>query len=53
MKILILYPWQNGVFVLSIRFPSEYPFKAPEIVFETHVYHPNVYTDGRICLDLL
>lgn len=36
-----------------MEFGQEYPHKPPSIRFITQVYHPNVYTDGRICLDLL
>ena len=46
-------PWQNGVFVLSIEYPPAYPETHAKIKFETSVYHPNVYTDGRICLDII
>lgn len=30
-----------------------YPFEHPYIEFISKVYHPNVYTDGRICLDTI
>ena len=45
-------PYQNGVFILSIEF-NDYPASPPVIKFETDIYHPNVYTDGRICLSIL
>ncbi|KAH6942047.1 hypothetical protein HPB50_027502 [Hyalomma asiaticum] len=32
---------------------GEYPFEAPVAVFQTPVYHPNVDSTGRICLDVL
>ncbi|KAI5983759.1 ubiquitin-conjugating enzyme/RWD-like protein [Pisolithus albus] len=41
-------------FRISISFPSNYPYSAPTIKFETPCYHPNVdINGGAICLDIL
>ncbi len=46
-------PYAGGVFFVSIHFPPDYPFKPPKVAFQTKVYHPNVNSQGSICLDIL
>ena len=46
-------PYSGGVFFLNIRFPPDYPFKPPKVSFTTKIYHPNINSNGSICLDIL
>ncbi|KAM7418230.1 hypothetical protein PAMA_017744 [Pampus argenteus] len=46
-------PYQGGVFFLTIHFPTDYPFKPPKVAFTTRIYHPNINSNGSICLDIL
>ncbi|DAA23342.1 TPA: ubiquitin-conjugating enzyme E2D 3-like [Bos taurus] len=46
-------PYQGGVFFLTIHFPTDYPFKLPKVAFTTRIYHPNINSNGSICLDIL
>mmetsp|Transcript_22874 Transcript_22874/g.29179 ORF Transcript_22874/g.29179 Transcript_22874/m.29179 type:complete len:148 (-) Transcript_22874:72-515(-) len=46
-------PYTGGVFFLNIHFPTEYPFKPPKVNFTTRIYHPNINSNGGICLDIL
>eukprot|EP01113_Clastostelium_recurvatum_P001972 TRINITY_DN1081_c0_g1_i1.p1 TRINITY_DN1081_c0_g1~~TRINITY_DN1081_c0_g1_i1.p1 ORF type:complete len:152 (-),score=21.78 TRINITY_DN1081_c0_g1_i1:349-804(-) len=45
--------WEGGTFKLSLQFSEEYPNKAPVVRFLSKMFHPNVYADGAICLDIL
>lgn len=74
-------PYSGGVFLVTIHFPPDYPFKPPkvtftincqiqilsyvcitfrglmlfcfQVAFRTKVFHPNINSNGSICLDIL
>lgn len=45
--------YENGLFLLDVSFPEDYPFSPPKIYFNTPMLHPNVAGNGRICIDIL
>mmetsp|Transcript_31401 Transcript_31401/g.71086 ORF Transcript_31401/g.71086 Transcript_31401/m.71086 type:complete len:225 (+) Transcript_31401:202-876(+) len=46
-------PFEGGVFLLTVSIAGRYPFEPPRCRFITPLYHPNVDSGGRICLDTL
>lgn len=46
-------PWEGGTFKLTLNFTEDYPNKPPVVKFVSRLFHPNVYNDGGICLDIL
>lgn len=46
-------PWEGGIYALRLTFPPEYPDKPPAVRFMSEMWHPNVYSDGSLCLDII
>jgi ubiquitin-conjugating enzyme E2 A len=43
----------GGIFSLRLQFPDQYPDKPPQVRFTCDMFHPNVYADGSLCLDII
>ena len=51
--------YKKGLFRLFIKFPKDFPFSGPEVIFDTPIYHLNVNPKkgkeplGHICLSTI
>jgi len=46
-------PFEDGTFKLILTFDESYPTKPPHVKFVSRMFHPNVYANGDLCLDIL
>lgn len=56
-RIMIVGPndtlYEGGFFQARMRFPNDYPDSPPQLTFITPIFHPNIYSDGRVCISIL
>jgi ubiquitin-conjugating enzyme E2 G1 len=46
-------PFEGEVLKGTITFPPNFPNVPPVIQFTSQIYHPNIYTDGKVCMSIL
>ncbi|KAF5386778.1 hypothetical protein D9615_001878 [Tricholomella constricta] len=46
-------PYKNGTFYFTLSLPTNFPFKAPLVTFNTKIYHPGINEEGGICVPVL
>lgn len=46
-------PYEGGIFNCTMEFPKDFPLTPPKFIFNTKIYHPNVYEDGKVCISIL
>lgn len=52
MKGPVNTPYEGGLFEVICTFPDNYPFGAPDILFSTAIFHPNISNNGKVCLSI-
>jgi ubiquitin-conjugating enzyme E2 G1 len=45
--------FEGGLFKCQFKFSQNYPNKAPEFKFISLFPHPNIYSDGKVCISIL
>ena len=45
--------WEGGNFRMKFTFPKDYPHQCPDVKFLDIPFHPNIYQNGKICIDIL
>jgi len=45
--------YEGGLFSAILEFPEDFPNSPPTMRFETEMWHPNIYSDGKVCISIL
>lgn len=56
VALIVLNPdsaYYGGYFKAKMTFPHNYPYSPPDFKFLRPLYHPNIYSDGRLCISIL
>lgn len=44
---------EGGFFKARLSFTANYPLMPPALRFNSDMWHPNVFTDGTVCISIL
>ena len=47
-------PYADGIFIIKLKFPQDYPNQPPRILFLTRIFHMNVHqSTGDVCVNFI
>ncbi len=46
-------PYEYGLYKVVCKFPQNYPNYPPEVTFKSEIFHPNIYSNGKVCISIL
>lgn len=56
-EVLIIGPqdtlFEGGFFKAHLTFPKEYPQRPPKMTFVSEIWHPNIASNGDVCISIL
>jgi len=56
-EVIIMGPpdtfYEGGYFKARMDFPQDYPHKPPKMRFVSKMWHPNIHTNGSVCISIL
>ncbi|KAI9843464.1 MAG: hypothetical protein M1837_006310 [Sclerophora amabilis] len=56
VALMIVNPeslYYGGYFKAKMTFPHNYPYSPPDFKFIHPLFHPNIYSDGKLCISIL
>ncbi|KAF7185674.1 Ubiquitin-conjugating enzyme E2-34 kDa [Pseudocercospora fuligena] len=56
VALIVLNPdslYYGGYYKAKMNFPKNYPYEPPTFQFDRPLWHPNIYTDGTLCISIL
>ena len=45
--------YEGGYFKAVLEFPDDFPNNPPSMTFKSKMWHPNIYSDGKVCISIL
>jgi ubiquitin-conjugating enzyme E2 M len=45
--------WKGGTYSFQFNYPPNYPYKPPKIKCVEKIYHPNIDSEGHVCVSVL